>query len=172
MKENQTIINYPSKNKQIESYKYGDAFVTKSFYDAKDAYVKELITVENGVKEVKHFTVKGVLSKLEYFVGEKRHGVETRYFIPKDNKSVKSAKTYSEGKLHGECVTYNYNDQIIKQEVYAQGKLVLKYLRDNNEITKVQIVDKESVNNLPKAEFEKLQDNIEKKPDWFELELF
>ena len=163
MKEKQKIINYPSKNIKTQSYKLGDAFITKHYYDAKDAYVKESITVENGIKEVKHFTVKGVLSKVEYFVDEKRHGVETRYYIPKANKSVKSTKTYNEGKLHGECLTYNDSAQIIKQEVYADGKLVLKYLRndsDSNDITNVEIIDKESVNNLPKADYEKLQDNL------------
>ena len=103
-------------------------------------------------------------------MGDKRHGVETRYLISKDDRSVKSAKTYSEGKLHGECLTYDANAQIIKEEVYAEGKLVLKYLRDdsdNNDVTSVQIVDKEGVNNLPKAEREKLQDEMEKNPDWF-----
>jgi len=126
MKENQKIINYPSKNIQTESYKLGDAFITKHFYNAKDAYVREFITVENGVKEIKHFTDKGVLAKVEYFVGEKRHGVEVKYFISKAGKSVKSTKTYREGKLDGECLTYNDNAQIIKREVYADGKLVSK----------------------------------------------
>jgi len=163
MKEKHKIINYPSKNIKTETYKLGDTFVTKNYYDAKDAYVKELINEENGVKEVKHFTVKGVLAKLEHFVEDKRHGQEIKYFIPKANKSVKSTKIYDNGKLHGENITYNENGQIIKHEVYAAGKLVLKYLRkdsDSNDITNVEILDKDNVENLPKIEYEKLQSHI------------
>ena len=126
MKENQKIIYYPNKNIQTESYKLGDAFITRHFYNAKDAYVREFITIENGVKEIKHFTEKGVLAKIEHFVGDKREGIETKYFISKADKSVKSTKTYSDGKLHGECLTYNDNAQIIKREVFADGKLVSK----------------------------------------------
>lgn len=167
MKEKYTKTSYPSKNIQTETYIDGDAFVTKHYYNAKDAYVRELISLKDGIKEVKHFTVKGVLSKLEYFVQEKRHGVETKYFIPKANSSVKSTKTYDDGKLHGESITYNENDEIIKQEVYALGKIVIKYLRKDNNITNIQIIDKESVVNLPKAEYEKLQSNIENNSDLF-----
>lgn len=170
MKEKYKKSNYPSKNIKIETYKEGDTFVTKHYYDAKDAYIKELINLKDGIKEVKHFTVKGVLSKLEHFVEEKRHGIEIKYFIPKANKSIKSTKTYSDGKLHGECITYNESDEIIKQEVYAVGKLIFKYLRNdssNYDITKIQILDKDNIKNLPKIEYEKLQDNIEKNPDWF-----
>ncbi|QOY51137.1 hypothetical protein [Candidatus Sulfurimonas baltica] len=170
MREKHKISNYPSKNIKTETYKLGETFVTKNYYDAKDAYVRELINEENGVKEVKHFTVKGVLAKLEYFIEDKRHGVETKYFIPKANKSVKSTKTYDDGKLHGECITYNDNDEIIKQEVYAAGKLILRYLRNDsntNDITNIQIVDKDNIENLPKIEYEKLQDNMEKNSDWF-----
>ncbi len=132
MKENKKIIYYPNKNIQTESYKLGDAFITRHFYNAKDAYVREFITVENGVREIKHFTEKGVLSKIENFVGEKRHGIETKYFISKADKSVKSTKTYSEGKLHGECLTYNDTAEIIKQEMYADGKLVSKKIKNEN----------------------------------------
>ncbi|EDZ62066.1 hypothetical protein SMGD1_0196 [Sulfurimonas gotlandica GD1] len=168
MREKHKIINYPSKNIKTETYILGDTFTTKHYYDAKDAYVRELINTENGITEVKHFTVKGVLSKLEHFVDDKRQGVETRYSIAKANKSVKSTKTYDNGKLHGECITYNDNNEIIKQEVFALGKLVFKYLRkDSVDITNVQIVDKDSVENLPKSEYEKLQQNMQEHPEWF-----
>ncbi len=170
MKEKHKISNYPSKNKKTETYKLGDAFVTRNFYDAKDAHVKELVNEENGIKEVKHFTLKGVLSKLEHFVGDKRHGQEIKYFIPKANKSIKSTKTYDNGKLHGQSITYNQNDEIIKQEVYAFGKLVFKYLRknsDSSDITNIEIVDKDNIENLPKTEYEKLQHNMKENPSWF-----
>jgi antitoxin component YwqK of YwqJK toxin-antitoxin module len=169
MKEKYTKTNYPSKNLKSETYEENGTFITKHYYDDKSAYVKELTNLKDEIKEVKHFTVKGVLSKLEYFLRGKRHGIETKYFIPKANQSVKSTKTYNEGKLHGECITYNSNDEIIKQEVYADGKLILKYLRNNsnnNDIANIQIIDKDNVDNLPKAELEKLQDNIEKNPNW------
>jgi len=170
MREKYKKSEYPSKNIKTETYKDGDTSVTKHYYDAKNAYVRELIYLTNGVREVKHFTVKGVLSKVEHFEEDKRHGVETKYFIPKANKSVKSTKTYYEGKLHGECITYNDNDEIIKQEVYATGKLIFKYLRNdsnNNDITNVQIIDNDNIENLPKIEYDKLQDNKNKNPDWF-----
>ncbi|MDD5157101.1 hypothetical protein [Sulfurimonas sp.] len=169
MKEKHKITNYPSKNIQTETYIDGDTFITKHYYNAKDAYVRELISVKNGIKEVKHFSVKGVLSKLEYFVQEKRHGIETKYSIAKANNSVKSTKTYDDGKLHGESITYNENDEIIKQEVYALGKLVLKYLRKDGDssVVNIEIVDKDSVANLPKTEYKKLQNNIENNPDLF-----
>lgn len=83
--------------------------------------------LEDGIKEVKHFTAKDVLAKLEHFAGDIRHGVEIKYFIPKANCSVKSSKMYENGKLHGESITYNENDEIIKHEVFADGKLVLKH---------------------------------------------
>lgn len=126
MKKNQKIVYYPNKNIQTESYTLGDASVTKHYYNAKDAYVREFITLENGVKEIKHFTEKGVLAKVENFVDDKRDGIETKYFISKADKSVKSTKTYSQGKLHGECLTYSDTAQIIKREVYADGKLISK----------------------------------------------
>jgi len=169
MKEKHKISNYPSKNKKTETYKLGDTLVTKNFYDAKDAYVRELINEENGIKEVKHFTVKGVLAKLEHFVEDKRHGQEIKYLIAKANESVKSSKMYDNGKLHGENITYNENAQIIKHEVFADGKLVLKYLRedsDSNDITNVQVLDKVNVENLPKTEYEKLQSYIENNPNF------
>jgi antitoxin component YwqK of YwqJK toxin-antitoxin module len=158
MREKQKIINYPSKNIKTETYKFGDTFVTKNYYDAKDAYVREFISEENGVKEVKHFTPKGVLAKLEHFVQDKRHGQEIKYLIAKADKSIKSTKMYDSGKLHGENITYDDNAQVIKHEVYANGKLVLKYLREdnNNDITSVEILSKENVDNLPKIEYEKL----------------
>jgi antitoxin component YwqK of YwqJK toxin-antitoxin module len=170
MKEKYKVTNYPSKNMQTETYKVGEVFITKHYYDAKDAYIRELIHVEEGVKEVKHFSVKGVLAKVEYFVKEKRHGIETKYSLARADKSVKSTKTYDNGKLHGECITYNDNDAIIKQEVFADGKLVLKYVRNNstnNDVTNIQIVDKENIENLPTAEYEKLQENRVANPGWF-----
>lgn len=161
MKEKHKITNYPSKNKKTETYKDGDSFVTKHYYDAKDAYVKELIYLKDGVKEIKHFTSQGVLSKLDHFVEDKRHGLETKYIVSKADNSVKSTKIYDNGKLHGQSLTYNQDGEIIKHEVYALGKLVLKYLRENsNDITGVEIIDKDNVTNLPTAEYEKLQTHI------------
>jgi len=103
-------------------------------------------------------------------VGDKRHGQEIKYFIPKANKSIKSTKTYDNGKLHGQSIIYNQNDEIIKQEVYAFGKLVFKYLRknsDSSDITNIEIVDKDNIENLPKTEYEKLQHNMKENPSWF-----
>lgn len=170
MKEKQKIVNYPSKNIKTESYKFENSFITKHYYDAKDAYVMELITEKEDVKEIKYFTQTGVLSKVENFVDGLRDGIESRYIVPKANKTIKSTKTYSKGKLHGECITYNNTAQIIKQEVYAEGKLVLKYLRNDsdNSISNIQIVNKESVNNLPESEQEKLKDNLQNSAEWFE----
>ena len=168
MKEKHKISYYPNKNKKTETYLDGDVSVTKHYHNARDAYVKELINLKDGVKEVKHFTLEGVLSKLEYFVEDKRHGIETKYSVPKANKTVKSTKTYHNGKLHGECITYNDNNEIIKQEVFALGKLVLKYLRkDSNDITSIEIIDQDNVKNLAKSDYAKLQDNIEKNPNLF-----
>lgn len=167
MKENQKIIKYQSGNKKTETYKDGDTSVTKHFYDAKDAYVKEFISLKDGIKKVKHITAKGVTSKLEHFVDDKRQGMETKYFVSKADGSIKSTKLYDNGKLHGENITYNENGEIIKHEVYATGKLVLRYLRedsDSNDITNVQILDKDNVVNLPKIEYEKLQTTIENNP--------
>jgi len=168
MKEKHKITKYPSRNIKTETYKDGDTFVTKHYYDAKDAYVKELIYLKDGIKEVKHTTAKGVVSKIEHFVEDKRQGQEIKYFISKANGSVKSTKLYDEGKLHGENITYNENGEIIKHEIYAVGKLVLKYLRkDSKDITNVQIVNKDNIVNLPKTEYEKLQTNIENNPNSF-----
>ena len=160
MKENHKITQYPSKNTKTETYKDGNTFVTKHYHDAKDAYVKEFISLTDGIKKVKHITAKGVTSKLEHFVGNKRQGQETKYFISKANGSIKSTKIYDDGKLHGENITYNDNGEIIKHEVYARGKLILKYLRknsNNNDITNIQILDHDNIANLPKIEHEKLK---------------
>ncbi len=170
MKEEHKIIKYPSGNPKTETYKDDETFVTKHYYDAKDAYVKELIYLKDGIKKVKHISTNGVASKLEHFVEDKRQGQEIRYFVSKADGSVKSIKFYDDGKLHGENITYNTNGEIIKHEVYALGKLVLKYLRkdsDNNEITNVQILDKDNVVNLPKVEYEKLQTYLENNPKSF-----
>jgi len=164
MKENHKIMKYPSRNIKTETFKDGDTFVTKHYYDAKDAYVKELIYLKDGIEKIKHTNVNGVLTKVEHFADDKRQGMETKYFISKADGSIKSTKIYNNGKLHGENITYNKNAKIIKHEVFANGKLVLKYLRendDNSDITNVQIIDKDNVENLPKIEYEKLQIHIE-----------
>ena len=160
MKKNQKITKFPSGNKKTETYKEDDTFVTKHYHNAKDAFVKEYICLKDGIKEVRHITEKGVTSKLEHFVGDKRQGKETKYFVSKADGSVKSTKIYDDGKLHGENITYNEIGKIIKHEVFAVGKLVLKYIRkdiDSNDIISVEVVNKDNVENLPKAEYEKLQ---------------
>ena len=165
MQENHKITKYPSRNIKTETYKDGDTFVTKHFYDAKDAYVKEFISQKDGIKQVKHITAQGVVSKLEHFVDEKREGKETKYFVSKADGTIKSTKLYDNGKLHGENITYNVNGEIIKHEVFANGKRVLNYLREgseNNDITSVEVLDKENVENLPKIEYDKLQTYTEK----------
>ena len=160
MKEKYKIIKYPSSNIKIETYEDGDTSVTKHYYDAKDAYVKELIYLKDGIRKIKHTNINGVVTKLEHFVDDKRQGMETKYFISKADGSIKSTKIYDNGKLHGENITYNENAEIIKHEVFALGKRVIKYLResnDNNDITGVEIIDKDNVENLPKIEYEKLE---------------
>ena len=123
MKENQKIIKYQSGNIEMETYQDGETFVKKHYYNAKDAYVKELSYLKDGIKKVKYFTEKGVLSKLNYFVDDKRHGLETKYFISKADGSIKSTKSYENGKLHGENIIYNEKGEIIKREIFALGKL-------------------------------------------------
>jgi antitoxin component YwqK of YwqJK toxin-antitoxin module len=170
LREKLTTSNYPSKNVKCESYYENGVFITKNYYDDKRGSVRELISLKDTLKEIKYFTPKGVSSMLEYYLHDKRDGLQTKYFIPKANKSIKSTKTYSEGKLHGECITYNDSNEIIKQEVYALGKIVLKYLRtnnENNEITSISIVDKENVINLPTNEYQKLQQNLQENAHWF-----
>lgn len=160
MIEKQKITKYPSGNKKTETYQDDDTFVTKHFYDGKDAYVRELTYLKDGIKKIKHTNVNGVVSKVEHFVEDKRQGQETKYFVSKADGSIKSTKIYDDGKLHGENITYNENGEIIKHEVFARGKRVLKYLRedsDSNDITNVEILDKDNVVNLPKIEYEKLQ---------------
>ena len=124
MKENQKIKKYQSGNVETETYQDGDTFVTKHYYNGKNAYVKELIYLKDGVKEVKYFTEKGVLSKMDHFVEDKRHGQEIKYFISKANDTIKSTKSYENGKLHGEKITYNEAGEVIKREMFAHGKLV------------------------------------------------
>jgi antitoxin component YwqK of YwqJK toxin-antitoxin module len=168
MREKMTTSNYPSKNLKCETYHENGVFVTKNYYDDKRGFVKELINVKDEIKEIKHFTPNGILSKLEYYLRDKRHGVETKYFIPKANKSIKTTKVYDDGKLHGESITYNENAQIVKQEVYALGKLILKYMRnETHDIIHIHIIEKESVVNLPVAESQKLQQNMKENPHWF-----
>jgi antitoxin component YwqK of YwqJK toxin-antitoxin module len=123
MKENQKIKKYQSGNVQTETYKDGDTQVTKHFYNGKNAYVKELIYLKDGVTTIKHNTTEGIASKLENFVDGKRHGLETRYFNSKNGK-IKSTKSYENGKLHGEKITYNELGEVIKREMFADGKLI------------------------------------------------
>ncbi len=126
MKVKKTIISYPSRNVKTEIYKEDDTLVTRYFYDAKNAYVKEL-TRENGAnKEVTHYTLKGVLAKVENFVDNKREGIETKYLVSKANKTIKSTKTYHLGKLHGKCITYNVIGEIIKEQNFTEGILLTR----------------------------------------------
>ena len=54
MKEKQKITKYPSGKTKTETYQDDDTFVTKHFYDGKDAYVRELIYLKDGIKKIKH----------------------------------------------------------------------------------------------------------------------
>ncbi|MDQ7067098.1 MAG: hypothetical protein Q9M40_03325 [Sulfurimonas sp.] len=164
MIKNEKIVNYPNGNIKTQTYKSADTIITKHYYNGKNAYVREFITLKDGVQKIKHFNEYGILAKMDYFIDGKRDGMETKYLVSRANKSIKSTKMYEKGKLHGECITYN-NADIIKQEIFANGKIVLKYSRNNNEdneITSVEIVDKGNIDNLPKIEYEKLQDFLQK----------
>jgi len=168
--EEKTIKYFRGKRVGTETYYEGDAFITKRYYDDKANNVKEMVTVKGTSKEIKHFTASGVLSKRENFLKGIRHGIETRYVIPKADESVKSTKAYENGKLHGECMTYDQTGKIIKQEVFALGKLVLKYVRKkdlDNDIEGIEIVDKESLKHLPEAAYERLQAFMTENPEWF-----
>ena len=123
MKQKSKIIKYQNGNTQTETYQDGDTFVTKHYHNGKDAYVKELIYLKDGVKTIKHINSKGITTKLEHFVDDKRHGIETKYFISKAG-NIKSTKSYENGKLHGQKITYNEAGEIIKDEIFADGKLV------------------------------------------------
>ena len=109
---------------KTETYKEDDTSVTKHFYDSKDSQVKEAIYLKDGIKKVKHMTAKGVVSKLEHFVDDIREGKEIRYFIEKADGSIKSIKNYVAGKLHGEKLTYNISGEVIKTEMFEEGKPV------------------------------------------------
>lgn len=163
MKEKQKITKYPGGNKKTETFIEDGISITKHFYNEKDAYVKELISLKDGIKTIKHITSQGIVSKLEHFLDDKRHGEEIKYIVSKADGSIKSTKVYDNGKLHGQSIIYNQSAQIIKHEVYALGKLSLTYLRENtehNDITSVNIVDKENLINLPIHEYEKLQTHL------------
>ena len=165
MKENYKTSNYPGGRTKIETYTENDAFITKLYHNSRSGFVKEFTSEKDGVKEMKHFNDQGVLSKIEYFKNDKREGVETKYLVSKVNKSVKSTKTYSDGKLHGECTTYSATGAIIKQEVFVLGKVVLKYLRANensDEITSIEMLDEASISKLPQAEQDLIQENSSK----------
>lgn len=168
MQENKITKLYSKKRIQSETYEEDGAFITKSYFNDKANHVKERILIRGERKEINTFTENGVFAKSENFLGDKRDGIETRYFIPKANNSIKSQKTYCEGKLHGECFTYNMLGEIIKQEVFALGKVVFKYVRDEAfNIVKITIVDDNAVAHLPKMEQEKLEGFISDKPEWF-----
>ncbi|MCJ7765244.1 MAG: hypothetical protein MUP09_04810 [Thiovulaceae bacterium] len=161
---------YRSKKIESETYQQGDALIVKLYYDNQKNNVKERTKTIGLHKEINHFTADGVFAKSENFLNDIRHGVETKYAVSKADQSVKSTKSYEEGKLHGESITYDLNGKIIKQEVFALGKLVLKYLRkDNteNEIQGIEIVDRDNVGKLPTADFEKLQASMKERPEWF-----
>jgi len=165
MKENYKTSNYPGGKLKSETYTEDDTLVTKLYHNSKIRFFKELTTEKDGIKEVKHFTLNGVLSKIEYFKGDKREGIETKYLVSKANESIKSTKIYHDGKLHGECITYNENGEIIKQEVFVLGKVILKYLREDdnsNEITSINMIDEESISELPEEQQLLIQDNIAK----------
>jgi len=125
MKQKSKIIKFQNGNTQTETYQDGDIFVTKHYHNGKDAYVKELIYLKDGVKTVKHINSKGVASKLEHFVNDKRDGIEIKYFVSKADGSIKSTKSYKNGKLHGPKITYNENGEIIKNEIFLDGKIVV-----------------------------------------------
>ncbi len=168
MQENATKKLYKSKNVQTETYTQDDAFITKHYYDDKNNHVRERILTKGSHKEVNSFTKEGVLAKSENFLNDIRDGLETKYIISRANKSIKSTKNYSNGKLHGESTTFNLNGDIIKQELFAVGKPVFKYLRDEAfEIIGVEMIDKESVDNLPTMDAEKLRGVMSDKPEWF-----
>ena len=168
MSEKVTKKLYKNKNIETETYTQDDAVITKHYYNDKNNHVRERILIKGDSKEVNSFTKEGVFSKSENFLNDLRDGIETRYVVSKANKSIKSTKTYAKGKLHGESITYNLNDQIIKQEVFALGKLVFKYIRDEDlEIIGIEIVAKESVDNLPVTERDTLNAFMATKPEWF-----
>ena len=67
-------------------------------------------------------------------------------------------------------MTYGQNGNVIKQEVFALGTLVLKYVRKkdlDNEVEGIEIVDKESLKHLPEAAYDKLQSYMTENPEWF-----
>ncbi len=168
--EEKTVKYFRGKRVGTETYYEGDAFITKRYYDDKANNVKEMVTVKGTSKEIKHFTASGVLSKTENFLKGVRHGIETRYVIPKADESIKSTKRYQDGKLHGECMTYDQTGKIIKQEVFALGKLVLKYLRKkdlDNEIEGIEIIDKESLKHIPETDYDTLESYKSEHPEWF-----
>ena len=168
MQENATKKLYKSKNVQTETYTKDDAFITKHYYDNKINHVKERILTKGPHKEVNSFNKDGVLAKSENFLNDIRDGLETKYIVSRANKSIKSTKNYSNGKLHGQSTTYNLNGDIIKQELFAVGKPVFKYLRDETfEIMGIEMIDKDNIDKLPTIDAEKLREYMSDKPEWF-----
>ena len=141
MKENHKITKFPGGNIKTETYQDGDTFVTKHYHNGKNAYVKELIYLKDGITEIKHNTTEGVASKLEHFVDGKRQGEEIKYFVSKADGSIKSTKIYDDDKLHGEKITYNEIGEVIKREMFAYGKLHGKKITYNEigEVVKCEI---------------------------------
>ena len=159
---------YKSKNIQTETYTQDDAFITKHYYDDKNNHVRERILIKGPNKEVNSFTQEGVLARSENFLNDLREGLDTKYIISKADKSIKSTKNYAKGKLHGESTTYNLSGNIIKQELFAMGKRVFKYLRDESfEINGVEMLDNDSIDKLPTIDADKLRSYMNDKPEWF-----
>lgn len=168
MRTNTATKMYSKKRFKSETYHEDGMFITKNYYDNPENNVKERIIINDGNKEINSFTAAGVLAKSENFKGDIRHGAEIKYFIPKANKSIKSKKFYVDGKLHGEGITYNMNDDIIKQEVFAVGKVVFNYVRDDAfEIVGINVIDEAGIKNLSPSDAEVLKAFKNDKPEWF-----
>ena len=85
--QEKTIKYYRAKRIGSESYKEGDAFITKIYYDDKKNSVKERTKVTGAHKEVNHFTSNGVFAKSENFLNDKRHGVRQNMPFPKQTQA-------------------------------------------------------------------------------------
>jgi antitoxin component YwqK of YwqJK toxin-antitoxin module len=159
---------YKSKKIELETYTQDGAFITKHYYDDKNNHVRERILVRGDTKEINSFTKEGVFAKSENFLNGLRDGVEIKYIVAKANKSIKSTKHYAKGKLHGESITYNMSGDIIKQELFALGKPVCKYLRDEAfDVIGIEMIDKDAMESLPAVDIEKLRGFMSDHPEWF-----
>lgn len=120
-------------------------------------------------KEIQAYSKDGIYSDSENYINDIIDGFVTQYIISKTDHSIKSRKTYFEGKLHGESVIFNANAKALEREVYGLGKLVYKYLFDEAlEVVGIEMIDKASMTILPTAELEILKDLMADKPEWFE----